>query len=143
MPLPADPIAHVKALHAAYQARTGYTIIYNPNRERQWSEWCRYADWSWTEKEMAIVISYLRGKIAKSERNEGALKFENLIGSPDRFEEDLNLANEARKGSPTFRPKQRPQEAPKGASLTNSFGEEIHVGKNAALNFANLCKQDL
>lgn len=141
MPLPADPIAHVKALHAAYQARTGYTIIYNPNRERQWSEWCRYADWAWTEREMAIVISYLRGKIAKSERNEGALKFENLIGSPDRFEEDLNLANEARKGSPTFRAKPRQETTPKSGILA-ADGGEIFAGKEAALNFAELLKQE-
>lgn len=111
--IPADPIAHVKALHASYEARTGYRIRFNLHRERQWAEWCRWADWDWTERELAIVIGYLRAKIAKGERNEGALKFENLIGSPDRFEEDLNLANEARKGSPTFRPKPPAPPAPK------------------------------
>lgn len=142
MPIPSDPIAHVKTLHAEYQARTGYTIIFNMYRERQWSEWCRWADWTWTPRELAIVISYLREKINKGERNDGALKFDQLIGLPQKFEEDLNLANEARKGNLTFRAKPRQKTASKSDGITNSFGDEIHAGKEAALNFAELLKQE-
>lgn len=102
---PADPIAHVRALHASYEARTGYTIRWNMHREHQWGVWCAWSDWQWTEADLARVIHYLRSKIAKGERNDGALKFDNLIGRPDCFEEDLNLAKEAAKGSPTFQAK--------------------------------------
>lgn len=98
----------LEALHAAYQSRTGYTIRWNLHRERQWLDWSAWSAHTWDETELARVISYLRAKISKGERNEGALKFDNLIGSPDRFEEDLNLAQEAAKGTPIYRPKAKP-----------------------------------
>lgn len=128
-------------LHKAFMARTGYQIRYNAHRERQWYDWCVYADWEWTEKELALVIHYLRAKIAKSERNDGALKLENLIGNPDRFEEDLNLAIEARKGTPTFRPKTAPKPAPTTEGLTNSFGDAVESGRDAVLSFKQLLNQ--
>lgn len=96
----------IKALHAAYEARTGYKIALNMMRERQWAEWLKWADYAWTEAELARVIGYLRRKIAKGDRNDGALKFGNLIGQPDHFEEDLNLALEESKK--TFIPTRRP-----------------------------------
>lgn len=136
MPAPADPIAHVKALHKSYESRTGYTIRWNPHRERQWSEWCRWADWEWTDRELAIVIGYLRGKIAKGERNDGALKFENLIGSPDRFEEDLNLANEARRTGGVARPK------PTGKGYTPTTPAEAVTGKEGVNLFKSLLAQN-
>lgn len=109
---PPDPIAHVRALHASFEARTGYPIRWNVHRERQWSEWCRWADWEWTDADLARVIAYLRSQIQAGKRNEGALKFDNLIGSPDRFEEDLNLAKESAKASRIYRPKPQPTPPP-------------------------------
>lgn len=110
MPALANIIELVKSLHAAYQARTGYQIAFNMVREREWHDWLRWNDYAWTETELARVIGYLRRKIGKGDRNEGALKFSNLIGRPDVFEEDLNLAlEEAKKGPlPTA---QRPRRA--------------------------------
>lgn len=93
--IPANAIQLVKDLHAAYVERTGYEIGYNLTRENAWREWCQFGDWKWTVEDLARVIGYLRAKIRKGERNEGALKFFNLIGRPDNFEEDLNLAREA------------------------------------------------
>lgn len=138
MPTPTDIPGHIRALHASYEARTGYSIRYNPHRERQWWEWCKWADWEWTDRELAIVIGYLRSKINKGDRNDGALKFENLIGNPDRFEEDLNLANEARKGTPIARPKatrQTPDEK------TASDGGEVFSGPEAVARFKALFQQ--
>lgn len=129
------------ALHKAFIARTGYQIRYNTHRERQWYDWCKWSDWEWTERELAIVIHYLRAKIAKSERNDGALKLENLIGNPDRFEEDLNLALEARKGTPTFRQKPTSKAAPQREGLVNSFGEPVESGEQAVANFLQLLKE--
>lgn len=97
----------VKALHAAYEARTGYKLVLNMMRERQWREWLMWSDYAWGETELARVIGYLRRKIAKGDRNDGALKFGNLIGQPDHFEEDLNLAVEEAAKSP-FKPR-RPE----------------------------------
>lgn len=95
--IPPNAIALVKELHACYVARTGYEIAYNLARENTWREWCAFGGWKWTCEDLARVIGYLRGKIRKGERNEGALKFFNLVGRPDNFEEDLNLALEAAK----------------------------------------------
>lgn len=123
----------LQALHASYQARTGYTIRWNMHRERQWCEWSAWSEHTWGETELARVISYLRAKIAKGERNDGALKFDNLIGQPDKFEEDLNLALEAAKGAAHFRPKPKPAQpaptTPEAAPFT---------GKEAAVNFRKL-----
>jgi hypothetical protein len=94
---PVDLPEKLRALHRSYEQRTGYTLRWNPHRERQWYEWSAWSEHTWGETDLARVIGYLRGKIAKGERNDGALKFDNLIGSPDRFEEDLNLAKEAAK----------------------------------------------
>lgn len=112
---PADPIAHVRKLHASFEARTGFTIRWNMHRERQWSEWCAYSEWEWTEGDLARVIAYLRNRINNKERNAGALKFDNLIGNPPGFEEDLNLAREAAKSAQVYQPKKpsaRPDPAP-------------------------------
>jgi hypothetical protein len=85
-------MALVKELHAAYVARTGYEIAYNMARENVWREWCTFGEWKWNVTDLARVIGYLKAKIRKGERNEGALKFANLIGRADNFEEDLSLA---------------------------------------------------
>jgi len=137
MPRPANVPAFVKALHASYESRTGYSIRWNPLRERMWWDWCEYSDWTWTEAELARVIGYLRSKISKGDRNDGALLFANLIGHPDRFEEDLNLAKEAAKGGfakprPTARPTSKP------GDLVNAQGEAAFAGKEAANYFSSL-----
>lgn len=95
--IPANAMQLVKDLHAFYVERTGYQIAYNLVRENAWREWCSFGGWAWTCDDLSRVIGYLRFKIGKGERNEGALKFQNLIGRPDNFEEDLNLAREAAK----------------------------------------------
>lgn len=97
--IPPNAIQIVKDLHATYVARTGYEIAYNLARENAWRDWCQFGGWVWTADDLARVIGYLRMKIRKGERNEGALKFANLIGRPDNFEEDLNLAREAARQS--------------------------------------------
>lgn len=97
--IPPNALSLVRDLHACYCARTGYDIAYNMARENVWREWCAFGEWKWTTEDLARVIVYLRGEIRRDKRNEGALKFANLIGRPDNFEEDLNLAREARQNS--------------------------------------------
>lgn len=105
----------VNRLHRVYCERTGFDIALNFMRERQWSEWLRWRTGRpFSEEDLVRVISYIRRGIGKGERNEGALKFTNLIGSPDRFEEDLSLALEARNSSRPYVPSRtyRPIEPP-------------------------------
>jgi hypothetical protein len=107
MPTPSHLPQLVKDLHAAYEARTTYTVTLNMMRERIWVDWLVWSNYTWTVEDLARVIGYLRRKIAKGDRNEGALKLGNLIGQPDLFEEDLNLAREDASKSP-FKPRPRP-----------------------------------
>lgn len=104
MPAPANLPQLVKDLHAAYEGRTGYVVVLNMMRERMWLDWLVWSNYTWTVEDLARVIGYLRKKIAKGDRNDGALKFGNLVGQPDKFEEDLNLAQEEARKSP-YRPR--------------------------------------
>lgn len=135
MPRPADVPAFVKALHASYESRTGYKVRWNTLRERQWWDWCEFSDWTWTEKELARVIGYLRAKISKGERNDGALLFRNMIEMPDRFEEDLNLALEAAKGTFTKPRKPTAPISSNASDLVNAHGEAAFTGTEARASF--------
>jgi hypothetical protein len=87
----------LKPLHDEYCARTGMDIAMNFTRERVWREWLGFnRDKPFTLDDLKLVIAYLRTKIRTGDRNEGALKFSNIIGSPDFFEEDLALARQWR-----------------------------------------------
>ena len=83
----------VKTLHAEYCARSGFDLTLNYQREQAWNMWRFYRrENPFTVEDLKRVIAYLRKEISDEKRNAGALKFSNLIESPDRFEEDLNLA---------------------------------------------------
>jgi hypothetical protein len=131
MPIPANLPQLVKDLHAQYEARTGYTVALNMMRERQWAEWLVWSNYTWTVDDLARVIAYLRRKIDKGERNDGALKFGNLIGQPDHFEEDLNLAREEAAKSP-FKPKTRPRPLPEGRDSIDEPEAEVLSPEEAA-----------
>ena len=90
--IPANAMNLVKELHATYVARSGCVIALNMQRENDWRAWCQYADWQWTCDDLTRVIGYLLGQIREAKRNTGALRFSNLIGQPDKFEEDLQFA---------------------------------------------------
>ena len=90
--IPPNAMQLVKDLHATYVARSGYEIALNMQRENGWREWCQFGDWKWTVEDLARVIVYLQAQIREAKRNTGALRFSNLIGQPDKFEEDLQLA---------------------------------------------------
>jgi hypothetical protein len=87
----------LKSLHDEYCSRTGMDIAFNMTRERVWQEWMAFnKEKPFTLDDLKTVIAYLRSKIRTGNRNDGALKFSNLIGSPDFFEEDLALARQWR-----------------------------------------------
>lgn len=82
----------VLALHMAYEKRTGFQITLTLDRQRMWREWISFREPAFTADDLLHVIAYLRSEINFQKRNEGALKFLNLIGKVDQFEEDLALA---------------------------------------------------
>lgn len=134
---PEDKATLITDLHAHYCARTGFEMILNDPRRRMWWDWCCYAAWTWSKDDLGRVIGYLLRQIKIDKRNEGALKITNLIGQPDKFEEDLGLAKKAAKPNPMFHAKPRQQTAPKG-QVTNSQGDEIYSGKEAAEAFGKM-----
>lgn len=136
---PEEKATLITDLHAHYCARTGFELILNDPRRRMWWDWCCYAAWTWTKDDLGRVIGYLLSQIKVDKRNEGALKITNLIGQPDKFEEDLGLAKKAAKPNAMFVAKpQAPKASREGKTLLNSFGQEIHSGQEAAADFAKL-----
>ena len=79
----------IEELHALYTALTGHALFLNADRERMWFEWLRYRNPPFTSNELGLVIRRIKRGIEEGSRNVGALKFRNLIGQPDYFEEDL------------------------------------------------------
>jgi hypothetical protein len=95
----------IERLHGIFCELTGqegFSLRFG--RDRVWWDWMRCG---WGEEELRLVVRYLRRGIADGRRNPGALKFSNLIGQPDRFEEDLAEARRvlgARKPKPQYIP---------------------------------------
>lgn len=127
----------IMQLHATYCARSSFDILLNDQRRRMWWDWCSFASWTWTKDDLGRVIGYLLSQIRIDKRNEGALKFTNLIGQPDKFEEDLGLAKKAAKPNRMFVAKPEPVK-PVAGQPVNSFGEAVEVGPTAGEEFRNL-----
>ena len=84
----------IERLHALYIQLTGLSIPLDMQRETMWFEWQRRGH---GEQELRDVVAHLRRGIREQRRNMGSLKFRNLIGQPDYFEEDLAEARAARR----------------------------------------------
>ena len=81
--------AKISDLHYEYRRLTGFDLKLDFYRERVWWEWCQKGN---DVEELCMVVNYLKDKIKKGERNPGSLRFHNLIGNVDFFEEDLSPA---------------------------------------------------
>jgi len=88
------PRQNIENLHRLYGQLTGLIIPLDMQREMMWFEWQRRGH---GEAELREVVAHLRRGIREQKRNLGALKFRNLIGMPDYFEEDLAEARAARR----------------------------------------------
>jgi hypothetical protein len=80
-----------KMLHELYVTLTNNDIRLDMDKERSWFEWSK----RFTSDDLRRVVKYIKDGIFANKRNRGALKFSNLIGMPDRFEEDLAEAKSA------------------------------------------------
>lgn len=107
----------IPELHAAYVRLTGQPVELNPFREQQWCVWLGFRrENPFTASDLATVIAWLKGQIRKGERRPGALKFSNLIGNPDYFEEDLSLARSQLRAKP-IPPRQVTTPKPDGSTV--------------------------
>lgn len=80
--------ADVERLHKLFVSLTGRDIPLDIQgvRAHQWFDW---AAEGFTDDDLRLVVAHVRKGIRDGRRNEGALKFVNLIGEPLRFGEDL------------------------------------------------------
>jgi len=87
--------AAIATLHHEYRQLTGFDLKLDFYRERVWWEWCQRGN---DVESLRLVVGHLKRQIYKGERNGGSLKFHNLIGNLDFFDEDHAIAKaEARK----------------------------------------------
>lgn len=90
------PATDIPALHRAYVNLTGLDVALNMDRERVWFDWLHYRrDDPFTATDLGLVIAHLRRGIRDEKRNPGALRFRNLIGNPDEFDEERAAARKA------------------------------------------------
>lgn len=129
----------IHKLHALYIALTGLDVRLDMARENDWVIWLRMGG---DEAGLPIVIAHIRRGIKENKRNHGALKFRNLIGQPDYYEEDLAeakaMARNAHHPTPktdilqaTGRPPAEPTRPPRTAG-------EILEGQKAFEEFRKL-----
>ena len=85
----ADQIIRIKKLHQLYVDLTGLRLSLDSAREHTWWDWLQRG---LTEDDLRRVVRMIRAGIKDGSRNPGALKFHNLIGQPDYFEEDAAQA---------------------------------------------------
>lgn len=77
----------IRRLHEVFCELTdqqGFSL--NFGRDRAWFDWMRCG---WGEADLRLVIRWVRIGQGQGKRNPGALKFSNLIGDREKFEEDL------------------------------------------------------
>lgn len=82
-----SPIVH--QFHEAYSQATNFRLPLNYDRIDWWE---RLAGQGVTLEDLKLVLRYLQFQIAKGKRFDGCLRFSNLIGYANRFDEELGLA---------------------------------------------------
>jgi hypothetical protein len=90
-----DKAAEIRELHERYKMLTGLVVPLDMHREYLWMEFLRRG---LTGQDLAVVVRAIRRGVAEGSRNRGALRFHNLIGQIDYFEEELaEAASQTRK----------------------------------------------
>lgn len=101
-------------LHSLYCSLTGRDLTLDYLRGSCWSVWLKYRKHEpFTEGDLKLVIRFLKHQILKGERKPSYLHFNNLIASPDWFEETLQDARGWAR---------RPATAPAKASVLRATG---------------------
>lgn len=91
-PPPID-YTQIRDLHAAFNRLTGSELSYTFAREADWKLWLQQRpDRPFTVADLIAVVAHLKKEIFACARPVACLKFHNLIGRPDIFEQDLSDA---------------------------------------------------
>jgi hypothetical protein len=68
-------------------------VEFNMARESQWYQWLKWKNHEpFTIEDLRAVIRYRRMLVNEGRQFHPCLRFGNVVGQPDRFEEDLALA---------------------------------------------------
>lgn len=78
----------IETLHGIYTRQTGQTVRLDMQRIFTWEAWLAKG---FSNADLFDLIRHLRDEIRKGNRSPAALKFTNLVGNADFFEEDLAL----------------------------------------------------
>lgn len=111
----------IQQIHRVYCQATGFNLALDIAREQDWLLWLKRG---FTADDLRLMVSHLRREIQAGRRNEGCLKFRNLIVNVDFFEEDLA----------ELRARQRPRPAmdPAKASVLRATGRhDVEPTKDA------------
>ncbi len=99
----------IHRLHTIYAHITGHSVTLDAARERDWYDWLKriaaIQPAIHPEAALHLVVGKIQRGIREQKRNPGALKFRNLIGQPDYFEEDLAEARAQARRGPTDHPR--------------------------------------
>lgn len=115
-------VSAVCALHEAYTQLTGFEIVLDAFREASWGQFLARG---FTVDDMRLVIYSIRKGIESKERKPGALKFRNLIGNLDWFEEDLAEIRAKRRGHVPIDPAKAEVLRATGRSVTASNASTV------------------
>ena len=80
---------NLEALHSTYVASSKLAVSWSMARLYTWEFWIAFRTPPFSVADLKLVIRHIQTGIKDGKRNSGALKFSNLIGNPERFEEDL------------------------------------------------------
>lgn len=126
----------VRALHSAYCRLVGEMPL-TLDRIYWWNHWIQNG---WSEKELSLVIRSIQSGISKGKRNQGALRWSNLIQRADNFSEELAMARAEERNRPKpvtakeravaqLRPGYQP---PKAGGAVRSVADVIEAMRRAA-----------
>ncbi len=85
--IPTEP--QIKELHACYGRMSGLEVPLTLGRMFQWEVFCKQG---YNENDLRLVIEVLRRKIKVGPNTLACLKFSNLIGDIEKFQESLSEA---------------------------------------------------
>lgn len=139
-----NALEQIGILHQAYCDITGMELRCEYSRMSAWQEFIRRG---FTVDDIRIVVHEIRRAIPSGARNEGALKFRNLIVNIDGFEEDLASAKaNMRSRRPPMTEKDKILKQTGRATETSSSAKSVATvisaltpeGQRAAAEFAKL-----
>lgn len=137
-PPSSDVPQNIRDFHLLYQQLTQSELTLDFCRIDMWRTFIGYRKPPFTHDDLRLVVKRLNHQIKFQKRNPGSLKFRNIIGNPDYFEEDLSEARAALRPRPpvekeiTYGTTRRIVANPGTGEATRSIADVIAAMREAA-----------